>query len=128
VKIEHFACQVADAQAVAAWYCAHLGFEIKRATGAPTHTHFLADSSGGVMIEIYNHPDVRTPDYRAMDPLLLHIAFCSDDPAHDRDRLAAVGAIVANDLSTTPAGDRLVMMRDPWGLAIQLVRRATPML
>jgi hypothetical protein len=28
----------------------------------------------------------------------------------------------------TPAGDELVMLRDPWGVALQLVKRAQPML
>jgi hypothetical protein len=31
-------------------------------------------------------------------------------------------------LTTTPAGDSLVMLRDPWGIALQLVKRAQPML
>jgi uncharacterized glyoxalase superfamily protein PhnB len=80
------------------------------------------------MVEIYNHPRLKTPDYRAMDSLMLHVAFCSEDPAADRDRLVSAGATVEEDLSSNPAGDALVMLRDPWGFAIQLVRRGTPML
>ena len=38
------------------------------------------------------------------------------------------GAKVVEDLVTTPGGDELVMLRDPWGIAVQLVRRAAPML
>jgi uncharacterized glyoxalase superfamily protein PhnB len=79
------------------------------------------------MVEIYNNPRVRTPDYWVMDPLLLHLAFSSDDPAADRDRLVAAGATIVEDFVTTAAGDGLVMLRDPWGFAIQLVRRATRM-
>lgn len=127
MRIEHFAFQTEDPRAVAAWYVKHLGFEVKRVAGAPTHTHFLADSGGNVMVEIYNNPRVRTPDYWVMDPLLLHLAFCSDDPAADRDRLVAAGATIAEDFVTTAAGDGLVMLRDPWGFAIQLVRRAERM-
>jgi hypothetical protein len=33
-----------------------------------------------------------------------------------------------DEVTTTPAGDKLAMLRDPWGLAIQFVRRAEPML
>ena len=128
MKIEHLAYQAEHPAAVAAWYAAHLGCEIKRASGPPTHTHFLADSAGAVMIEIYNNPRVKTPDYRAMDPLLLHVAFTSPDPAADRDRLLAAGATIHDDLVTTPAGDTLVMLRDPWSFPLQLVRRANPML
>jgi uncharacterized glyoxalase superfamily protein PhnB len=128
MKIEHFAVQIEDPAAVAAWYVAHLGFIVKRSSAAPTHTHFLADSAGSVMLEIYNNPAVRAPQYAGMHPLLLHLAFSSDDPAADRDRLVSAGAAVVEDLTTTPAGDVLVMLRDPWGFAIQLVKRASPML
>ena len=128
MKIEHFALQVEEPVAVAQWYCAQFGFTSQRETGAPTYTHFLADDSGTVMVEFYNNPKVTTPDYRALDPLLVHIAFVSADPKTDRDRLVAAGATIAEDFTTTPAGDNLVMLRDPWGLAIQLVQRAQPML
>lgn len=128
MKIEHLAYQTQDPPAVAHWYVTHLGCQVRRSSGPPGHARFLADSAGAVMIEIYNHPRLTTPDYCAMDSLLLHVAFCSTDPAADRDRLLAAGATVEEDLTTTPAGDVLVMLRDPWGFPLQLVRRASPML
>jgi uncharacterized glyoxalase superfamily protein PhnB len=127
MKIEHVAYQAGDPVAVAEWYVTHASCLVKRSSGAPRHAHFLADSSGCVMVEIYNHPRVKTPDYQKMDSLLLHLAFCSDNPAVDRDRLVAAGATVDEDLNTTPDGDALVMLRDPWGFPLQLVRRAKPM-
>jgi glyoxylase I family protein len=127
MKIEHFAYQAQDPVSVAEWYVAHLGCVVKRSSGAPGHARFLADSAGVVMLEIYNHPRLTTPDYRGMDALLLHLAVMSTDPAGDRDRLVAAGATVVDDFTTSPAGDELVMLRDPWGFAIQLVRRAEPM-
>ena len=128
MKIEHLAYQAEDPTAVAKWYVAHLGCIIKRSAGAPGYQHFLADSTGCVMVEIYNHPRLVTPDYRLMDSLLLHIAFCSDDPWADRDKLVSAGASIEDDLETTPAGDVLVMLRDPWGFPIHLVRRGNPLL
>jgi len=128
MKIEHFAYQTQNPVAVAQWYVAQLGCQVKRASGPPGHAHFLADSAGSVMLEIYNNPRIQTPAYRDMDPLLLHLAFVSDNPSGDRDRLVAAGATIADDLGTTPAGDVIVMLRDPWGFAIQLVQRAKPML
>jgi glyoxylase I family protein len=80
------------------------------------------------MMELYRNPRVAVPDYQAMDPLLVHIAFASEDPQRDRDRLVAAGASVVDDYTKTPAGDELVMLRDPWGIALQLVKRANPML
>ncbi len=128
MKIEHFAIQVADPVAMADWYIKHLGCSLARAGGEPAHMRFLKDSAGAVMIELYRNPRVAVPDYAALDPLLLHLAFLSDNPTADRDRLVAAGARVADDLVMTPVGDQLVMLRDPWHVALQLIKRAAPML
>jgi catechol 2,3-dioxygenase-like lactoylglutathione lyase family enzyme len=128
MKIEHFALQVADPVAMAEWYVKHLGFSIARKGGEPSHARFLADASGSVMLEIYRNPAVGVPDYNCADPLLMHIAFMSDNPALDRDRLVQAGAATVDDLMTTSAGDAMVMLRDPWGVPIQLVKRAKSMI
>src|SRR5215471_16858850 len=128
MKIEHFALQVPDPAAMADWYVKHLGFSVARSNGAPSNTRFVLEERGSVMFEIYRNPRAPVPDYFKQDPLLLHLAFVSDDPAADRNRLVAAGATIVEDLTTTPTGDHLVMLRDPWGLAVQLVKRAEPML
>ena len=128
MNIEHVALQVPDPAAMADWYVQHLGCSIKRSAGEPSFVRFLMDGSGDAMIELYRNPRVPLPDYRAMDPMLLHVAFVSGDPRADRDRLVAAGATVADDYTKTPAGDELVMLRDPWGVALQLVKRSDPML
>ena len=96
--------------------------------GPDAGPQILMDSSGAIMLEVYRHPKASVPEYNRMDPLLLHLAFASHDPAADRDRLVQAGARLVDDLQTTPNGDQLVMLRDPWGVALQLVRRTTPML
>lgn len=63
-----------------------------------------------------------------MDPLLLHIAFVCEDLAATTKRLVAAGATLVAGPELLPSGDELAMLRDPWGLAIQLAKRATPML
>jgi glyoxylase I family protein len=128
VRAEHFALQVPDPAAMADWYVQHLGCTVARAGGAPSHGRFLKDSSGSLLLEIYRNPQVPVPDYTSMNPLLLHLAFLSVDPAADRDRLLKAGATLAEDLSTNPAGDQFVMLRDPWGIPLQLVRRVAPIL
>ena len=128
LKIEHFALQVADPVAMAEWYLKHLGFSIARKGGEPSHARFLADAGGSVMLEIYRNPAVGVPDYKSVDPLFMHVAYISDNPTADRDRLVHGGAVLVDDLTTTPAGDAIVMLRDPWGIPIQLVKRAKPML
>ncbi|MDF7825930.1 VOC family protein [Pontiellaceae bacterium B12227] len=126
MKIEHFAYQVKDAVAVSDWYCEHMGFQIKRGIDDPFAVRFLADESGDVMIEIYSNPAVQTPDYASMDPLILHIAFVCNDIAGTIKRLSAAGAELLQE-ENTPFGDTLAMLRDPWGLAIQLCQRAEAM-
>jgi glyoxylase I family protein len=128
MKIEHAAYQIDDPVRVAQWYVAHLGLVVKRAQTERPFGHFLADDGGAVMIEIYNHPKARVPNYWELDPLLLHLAFKADDIAATRDRLVAAGATAMGDISTNDVGDQLAMLRDPWGFAIQLVRRKTELI
>jgi catechol 2,3-dioxygenase-like lactoylglutathione lyase family enzyme len=126
MKIEHFAVQVADPVAMAAWYVQHLGMTVQRAQDAEPFAHFIADDSGKVMIEIYRNPKVAVPDHAAADPLLLHLAFVSDNPDADAKRIEAAGASLVERIDKGD-GDLVIMMRDPWGLAIQFCRRAEPM-
>ena len=128
MRLEHVAWQVEDPVAVAAWYGQHLGFTVRRKVDQPPYPHFIADASGAVMIELYHNPALPVPDYRAQDPLLLHLAFVVTDLPAERARLLAAGATIAADTVTTPAGDQLLMLRDPWGFPVQLVTRAAPML
>jgi glyoxylase I family protein len=128
VKIEHTAYQVEDPVALAKWYVAHLGMTIKRAQTASPFGHFLADDGDAVMLEFYANPKVAQPAYRQMDPLMLHLAFRADDVAATRARLIAAGATPVGDIQQNDDGDTLAMLRDPWGLAVQLVRRKTPMI
>jgi hypothetical protein len=128
VNIEHFALQVADPVAMANWYVTHLGFSIVRSSGEPVNARFLLARNGASMLEIYRNPKATIPDYTKIDPLHLHIAFYSEHPAADRDRLLKAGAKVVDDLTKAPNGDELVMLRDPWSTAIQLVKRTQPML
>jgi len=125
MKLEHIAFNVADPVAVAAWYCTHCGFRVVHHVPRPAQTHFLADS-GSTVIEIYCNPPDQVPDYRAMNPLLFHLALFSDDPEADAARLTAAGAETVEEVRLDD-GSLLIMMRDPWGLALQLCRRAKPL-
>ena len=127
LSVEHVAWQVQDPVAVADWYVAHLGFKILRRTDDAAQTHFIADASGRAIVEIYNNSKAIVPNYASQDPLLLHLAFRTTNPVESRDALIKAGATIAEDLRTTPSGDQLIMLRDPWGFAIQLCKRAVPM-
>ena len=127
MKIEHFAINVKDPVAMAAWYVANMGLTVVRKSDGAACTHFLGDNSGQVMVEIYNNPPDQVPDYASMNPLLLHLAFVCGNPDQKRAELELAGASFAEE-EHIKDGSHLVMMRDPWGLAIQLCKRGVAML
>jgi glyoxylase I family protein len=128
VRLEHVGLNVADPIKAAQWYVENLGMRVLREGPAPINARFLADGAGNMMLEIYHNPPEAVPNYAAMDPLLLHVAFMAEDVDAIRSKLLAAGATAVGEVTTTEAGDKLAMLRDPWGLAIQFVRRADPML
>jgi len=128
VKIEHAAYQVEDPVKLAGWYVEHLGMTVKRAQTVSPFGCFLSDDGDTVMLEFYCNPQVPVPDYHSIDPLVLHIAFRTADVAATRRRLMQAGATAVGDVQVSPVGDQLAMLRDPWGMAVQLVSRAEPMI
>ena len=127
LNIEHFACNVSDPAGMAAWYVEHLGMRIVRRITAAPYIHFLADANERVVIEIYSNSADAVPDYRSMHPLRFHLAFDAPDPDGARSALVGAGATFVDE-QTHPDGSRLLMLRDPWGLPLQLCKRATPLL
>jgi catechol 2,3-dioxygenase-like lactoylglutathione lyase family enzyme len=127
MKIEHFAFNVADPVKMADWYITYLGMTVARKLDEAPYTHFLTDSSGSVMIETYNNPKDEVPNYAEMKPQLLHLAFVSEDPSADQKKLVAAGATLLDETHFED-GSHLAMLRDPWGLAIQLCKRGTALL
>jgi len=127
MKIEHTAFNVEEPVLMGRWYVEHLGLTVKRRTTDAPYAHFLTDDSGTVMIEIYGNRDAPLPDYRTMNPAELHLAFVSSDVAADTQRLVAAGATIVADVHQL-GEDTFAMLRDPWGLPIQLVSRTNPMI
>lgn len=128
MRVEHIAFLVDDPNAVSKWYCENLGMRQVRQGPGPNFMTFLADEGDNVMFEIYHNPDIETPDYSALDPLVLHLAFYSDDVDGARARLIEAGATAVGDVFHREDGDVLAMLRDPWGLAVQVLSRKERML
>lgn len=127
LNLEHIACNVADPPAMAAWYVEHLGMRVVRHSPEPPRIHFLADAAGRAVIEIYSNAADPIPDYAAMHPLRFHIAFATSDPDASRDALVAAGATFVEERAMGD-GSRLLMLRDPWGVPLQLCQRTRPLL
>jgi hypothetical protein len=126
MRLEHFALQVPEPVAMGEWYVKNLGCSVARASSAANPGLFL--QAGTVLIEIYSNNKIPAPDYHSLPPSNLHLAFSSANVKADRDRLVKAGAKIADDYFTNPDGDELAMLRDPWGVPLQLVKRAKPML
>src|SRR5436309_1857774 len=127
MDIEHVALNVADPVALADWYVRHLGMRVVRQVDSGPRTRFIADGAGRVVLEVYRQ-QAPVPDYAAMDPMVLHVAFKVDDVAAVRQRLLDAGATPAGEVVTTETGDVMAFLHDPWGVTIQLVRRAQPLM
>ncbi|HLA43527.1 MAG TPA: VOC family protein [Aggregatilineales bacterium] len=123
MKIEHMALNVSSAAEHVKWYVDHLGMQVVRKMNDPNQTHFLADEAGQTVIELYSNPAMPVLDYAAMNALTFHIAFVVENIKEDFSRLAAAGASVDSEIRENAAGDLLAMLRDPWGIPIQLVQR-----
>lgn len=127
MKLEHVAINVPDPQVMAVWYVENLGLSVVKQINEPPFKTFLADDGGTVMLEIYRNPKAEVLDYWTLDALVLHLAFVSQHPAVDILRLVDAGAVLVSE-DRLDDGSHLVMLRDPWGLALQLCKRATPMI
>ena len=128
LRFEHIAHNVKDAREVAKWYINNYGMIPMHESGAPNYGVFLADSAENMMMELYQNDQVPVINFNDVDFFSLHLASMSDDLAATRDKLVKAGATVAQDINKTPAGDEILVVRDPWGFPLQFVKRAVPML
>lgn len=119
MTLEHIGLNVAEPQKVMDWWCANLGF-------TQTHLAFIVDSSGRMALEFYRNDDAPVTDYASVDPLTFHIAFTSEDVDADAARLVAAGAKLVETVHRD--GFDMTMLRDPFGMAVQFVKRAKPVL
>jgi len=125
VSFEHVAINVSDPVAMADWYCENLGMKIKLESGT---ARFISDADGNMMFELYNNTSAAIPDYSSQDMLVLHFAFNVDNVKETCDKLVEAGAKWDKELTVTDSGDEIATVRDPWGIAIQFVKRAKPMI
>ena len=125
MKFEHFALNVPAPHEMALWYAEHLDFRILKQNSTGSLAHFLGDDSGRVCVELYRNLSAPIPDYAEQPPLVFHFAVATTDAKALRARLVAAGATLLTE-ETLPDSSVLGMLRDPWGVALQLCQRATP--
>lgn len=120
---EHFALNVPDVDKVVSWYTSQLGLKVVRQQKEAPFMTFLADSNDRVVVEIYYRPDETITDFTSQHPLTFHVAFVSENAEADKVRLIAEGASLFEEVNLED-GSHLVMLRDPWGMPLQLCQRA----
>ena len=122
MRLEHVAINVENSVAMADWYVKNCGMKVVLQVDGPPFTRFLADAGGRTAIEIYSNPAAPVPDYAHQNPLVYHHAFAVDDLDGVKDRLMHTGATFVEEVKLEN-GARLIMLRDPWGVPLQLVHR-----
>ena len=125
---EHFALNVVDARMEAKWYADNLNFVVVREGSAPGYGMFIADAGKNMMYELYQNKDFPVHQFDSVSYQSFHVAFMVNDIKQAKEMLIAAGAKVAEDAKQTPSGDTVMMLRTPWGLPIQFVKRVNPML
>jgi glyoxylase I family protein len=128
IRFEHIALNVSKPIEMAKWYAENLGMRIIQEGPAPINARFIADRGGHLLFELYTNPPDSVPDYASMNPLLLHLAFMVENVDAVCTHLIGAGATLVGETTVTPSGDRIATLRDPWGLSLQFVTRAVPML
>ncbi len=124
---EHFALNVPNPNEFVDWYTSNCGMKIAKSMKTAPFTHFLTDSSNRTVVEIYSNPSAKIPDYNLMDPLEFHFAFTVENVEMIKDRLISAGAKLVEDINLED-GSHLVMLRDPFGIPLQLCKRAKPLI
>lgn len=125
MKFEHYALNVQDPVAVADWYVTHCEMSIALSIDEPVFMRFLADKTGRVVVELYCNKKAKVPDYASMDPLEYHLAFAVENAESEMNRLIEAGASFVVEVNPQE-GTRLIMLRDPFGMSLQLCQRAQP--
>ena len=123
-EIEHIGIAVEKPIEMANWYQETLGFNIEfSAQDQEKGVAFLTDGSHKVMLEFGKIPDVLPLTKGLSHHLQLHIALSSVDPDKDAEYLVSKGAAFIEKCPIRRPGENLIVLSDPWGNTIQLVKR-----
>ncbi len=122
MRFEHFALNVEQPIKMAEWYCDHLGLHLVHEMEKPPFMRFLADDNDQVVMELYQNPNAPITNHAKNHHLVFHMAFESSNAEADKSRLIEAGATFIEEKGPNE-GTHLVMLRDPWGIALQICQR-----
>ena len=122
---EHIALNVKNVEDIKDWYVANVGLKVVSEQSQAPFMTFLEDSTGRVILELYYIPEEEITNFKTKHPLSFHMAFVSQNAEKDKTRLMDNGASYVEEI-TKEDGSHLVMLRDPWGMPLQLCHRTKP--
>ncbi|MBC8872516.1 MAG: VOC family protein [Planctomycetes bacterium] len=125
IQFEHFALNVEQPHEIADWYVRTLGCQVLLKMEAEPHTVFLADANGRVFWELYKNSKAQMSRVCHGDPAVFHVAVAVDDLDEVKSKVWEAGGTFVEEVRTD-SGSVLLMMRDPWGIALQLCSRVPP--
>ncbi len=124
---EHFALNVEKPKEIAQWYVKNCEMEIVKSMNEPPFTHFLADKTGRVVLEIYFNKNSEIQKFENDNPLKFHFAFMVKNAEEIKNKLIKAGATFEEELHLNDAS-HLVMLRDPFEIPLQLCQRGVPLM
>ena len=127
MSIEHFAIAAQDTDALARWYCEHLGFSVRDKNDRTPPQYFLAQGAGPVLLELIPANDSGRVERQSSDPGHSHLAFHVDDFDALHRRLINAGIRFSGPLNVRPDGTKLVFFYDGEGNLLQIVYRPKPL-
>jgi glyoxylase I family protein len=126
MTFEHFALNVEEPVKMAEWYVNNCGMKIVRSMDEYPFTRFIADMSGQVVMELYKNTNAKFLDLKSSHPLEFHFALKVENAEEIKQKLIKAGATLEDDLKLED-GSHLVMLRDPFGVPLQLCKRGKPL-
>ena len=126
MTFEHFALNVPKPIEMGQWYIDNCEMKLVKSMDKYPFTRFLADKSGQIVLEIYSNTSQRIPEYNKQHPLEFHFALKVDNPVEAKNKLIEAGAKVEEEIKLDD-GSHLIMLRDPFGIPLQLVKRGKPL-
>lgn len=123
ISIEHVAIAAQDTDALARWYCEHLGFSVRNKNDRTPPQYFLAQGDGPVLLELIPAGDSPRAERRENDPGHSHFAFHVSDFDETHRRLAGAGIRFTGPPNVRPDGTKLAFFYDGEGNLLQIVYR-----
>ena len=124
IRFEHIALNVESTESVSQWYQKYLGMQVVRKYSQ--NAIFISDFNGYMMFELYRKPEA-SMDFSSISHEMMHISFMAEDVAKVQSQLTEAGAVSVGEIAVSSNGDRVLNMRDPWGIPIQFVQRGSQM-